>query len=201
MFLSADEIGSEVDSGHIRIEPFLPALLKPASYVLRLGDEFCKWRQGTEPIIPWSENAAARHLVPEGIKKCYTISMGEFVLGATLERISIPRDLIGLVSTLSHVARFGISIHRDSFWINPGFGAKVPTKLTLEISSHNSSPVKLEAGVPVCHLAFARTLALRQNTLPLRDSIYEGDHAPSGPKLYEEFAEVLPDLTVGGHTE
>ena len=191
MFLSANEIKAEIEAGRIGIDPYLPTLIKPVSYVLRLGSNIIKWAPSERPIRIWSESAGKDHLVRESLMPGHILPPGGFFLCGTLERIRVPEGLCGVIATLSHLARFGLCVHLNSFVISPGFGVNRMSHLTLELSSHNSAPVELQPGLPVCHILFARTEAGREARLPLSRSIYEGLDAPSGPMLYEEFCNIL----------
>lgn len=187
MFLSADEIRVEIEVGRLVIEPFIPELLKPASYVLRLGDRWRQWSHIKKPISVWTPDASRLHLQPELYTNEITLQPGIVVLGSTAETIGLPNDLVGIVSTLSHLARFGLSTHLQAFLVSPGFGAHTPTALTLELVSFNPSPLCIKTGMPVCHLAFTRTSSA-VSKLPLGRSIYEGHDSPAPPMLYEEFS-------------
>lgn len=192
MFLTANDIRDAVGSGQVVIEPFEASLLKPASYVLRFSNKWRRWIKSDEPILVWSGEASKNHLSPVETADEVLISPGEFVLASTTEAISLPRDLVGWISTLSHLARFGISIHNDSFLVSPNFGAGEPTPLTLEIHSTNPSPLRIKSGTPACHLAFARATSNPAAEIRLRKSIYEGREAPCEPMLYEEFTSNVP---------
>jgi dCTP deaminase len=191
MFLSASEIKAEIDAGHIGIDPYLPSLLKPVSYVLRLGSRVIKWTPSAKPIRIWSESAGKDYLVSELLTPGYILPPGGFLLSGTLERIRMPEGLCGIISTLSHLARFGVCVHLNSFVISPGFGMGKMSNLTLEIASHNSAPIELHPGLPLCHILFVRTEAVQGARLLLATSVYEGLEAPSGPMLYEEFSNIL----------
>jgi dCTP deaminase len=114
------------------------------------------------------------------------LSPGEFALAASLERISLPNHLAALLSTPSHLARFGVSSVLSSTVVHAGFGRVAPTALTLELHSLNPSPVRLLAGDPICNLSFlAVSGSLRSEA---SGSSYEGLDAPSGPHLSTEIA-------------
>ncbi len=186
MFLSASEIQELVTSGELLIAPFSPENLKPASYVLRLSNRWRKWFPSSEPIdltVPIDNDKLLSSIVTS---EYHILSNGEFCLGATIERLSMPPHLVGIVMPLSHVTRFGLSVGLGSFIVSPGFGATTPTSLTLELVTHNPSALKLRAGLPICHLAFMRVTPGR-NSRPLDRSIYEGREAPAGPLLAEEW--------------
>lgn len=191
MFLSDSDIVDQVEQGHLVIDPFQPELLKPASYVLRLGRQFLQWRCSKEPIDLWKPNASASFLDP-------SLSTGDIilkptvpVLGSTVEKVALPTQLVGFISVLSHLARVGVTINAGAFWVSPGFGKRESTSLTLEIVSFNPSPIRIKAGMPIAHLAFAEASpSLSKSDHLLNTSVYEGLCAPSAPMLYEEFSRV-----------
>jgi dCTP deaminase len=186
MFLSADEISNEIETGRLVVQPFARELLKPASYVLRISDRWRQWKVSKEPINTWSADSIEQHIEPVVQQNAFDIRPFQLVLASTIERIGMPSDLMGVLSTLSHLARFGICVHLNSCFVSPGFGNQVSTALALEIFSTNSSPIRLEAGMPVCHLAFARTTSAKDAGV-LSRSIYEGSDSLSPPRLFEEF--------------
>ena len=188
MFLSAHQIRQEIESGRIVINPFTPGLLKPASYVLRLGDRTCQWTRREEAINVWSPCAGEKHLGSVIRADDFILPSGGFALASTLERVSVPNDLVGIISTLSHLARFGLSVHANSFWVNPGFGMHTQTFLTLELASVNPSAIHLKSGIPVCHLSFARTSSKPTVENPLTRSVYEGRDPLAIPMLFEEYS-------------
>lgn len=73
----------------------------------------------------------------------YCLKPGAFVLAHTLERVCIPRDLVGLVEGRSSWARVGVSVHLTAPKIDPGFDATI----TLEIVNFGRAAVNLRAGV------------------------------------------------------
>ena len=186
MFLSASEIQDLVASGELLIEPFSPENLKPASYVLRLSNRWRRWFPSHEPIDLTASVDAGKHLSPIFTSEEYVLSNTEFCLAATIERLSLPPNLVGIVTPLSHVARWGLSVGLGSSIVSPEFGAITPTSLTLELAAHNPSPLKLRAGLPISHLAFMRVTP-GSDSRPLDRSIYEGQEAPAGPLLAEEW--------------
>jgi len=187
MFLSADQIEGAVRGGALRIEPFDRQLLKPTSYVLRLGDGFRRWDPAAGVVDPWAPDASSAALGAIERGPEIVLRPGEFVLAETLETISMPSHLVGLLSTLSHWGRFGLSADNGSWLVSAGYGAGAPTRLTLELVSTNPLPLRLRAGLPVCHLLFARADSAHGESGPLARSVYEGLETPSPPQLFEEF--------------
>lgn len=193
MFLSANDIAGKVAAGHVQCDPFDQRLLKPASYVLRLGSRFGILKPRSEPIRIWSERAGHDQLSFVDETDTFVLEPNAFVLATTLESVALPKDLVGFLSGLSHLARIGISIHLDAAIVSPLFGAGCPTRITLEISSHNPAPLILQVGMPICHLALATTTScsLASLSLDLQKSVYEGLPSPTGTLLYEEFRQII----------
>ena len=67
---------------------------------------------------------------------------GQFVLAQTLERVSIPNSLMGLIEGRSSYARIGIAVHATAPKIDPGFNGHI----TLEMTNFGGLPVTLRAG-------------------------------------------------------
>jgi dCTP deaminase len=191
MLLSADEIKSEIERGNLIIDPFDQRFFKPSSYLFRLGNRFRRWKKSTQPLKLWSPQSEINQIGE--IVKSSEISLypNEILLSCTLEAIQMPYDLVGILSTPSHLARFGISVNLNSTLVSPGFGADSPSKLTLEIVSFNPAIIQLKSGIPICHLIIFRISNAVKLSTELRNSIYEGREAPCPPLLFEEFKDLL----------
>jgi dCTP deaminase len=185
LLISGETIARERSEGRIAISPFDPTRIKSASYVLSLGRRFRRWSALSQPINIWSADAASRHLNSPVEAESVMLQPGEFILGSTLEAIGISGNLAGTISALSHIARFGISVHGGANFVNPGFGSRVPTQLALEIYNTNSSPIVLKAGIPFIHFRLHR---LESTAMINQPSIYEGADPLIAPKLFEEWS-------------
>lgn len=186
MFLSAAEIEVHIAKGDLKILPFSSDLLKPSSYVLRLGSRFGVWGPMESAIRPWSVSYGNEHLNVRDAKEILLLP-GDFVLANTEESVSLSKNLLGILATLSHVARCGVSVLCNSYIVNPGFGERQSTCLTLEISNHNRHEVLLEAGMPICHIAFANIGKNDYTASAMIHSVYEGELAPQGPRMPQEY--------------
>jgi dCTP deaminase len=194
MLLSASAIKEEVEGNAGLIDPFEERWLKPASYVLRLDSAIRRLKDSTEPIVLWGEDAKDPEVNDPEQCSAITIEPGKVLLASTLERVSMPLHLAGVIGTLSHLARCGVSVHCNSFLVSPGFGLASPTPLTLELTSVNSRPIVLDPTAPICHLMLMKVASPEQDPdldRPLEHSAYEGDKGPEGPKYVEEFGRVL----------
>lgn len=64
-----------------------------------------------------------------------------FVLAQTMEKVTIPNDLMGFVEGRSSWARTGLSVHLTAPKIDPGFSGNI----TLEIANMGNQLVRLTA--------------------------------------------------------
>lgn len=188
MWLSANQILSLARAGTIVMEPFDERLLKPASYVLRLGADCLVWRDLAKGIDLAEYRAKAEDYERLRTEDVF-LRPGTLLLASSLETLRLPADLIGVLSTLSHVARFGVSVLQSSAFVSPGFGHDTPTALTFEIVSSNPNPVRLRPGMPICHIGFQQVLEPGTPNAGLRRSIYEKRISPTPPMYSEEFQE------------
>lgn len=84
--------------------------------------------------------------VPSGGK--FALEPGAFVLGYTLEKVSLPNYLAARIEGRSSLARFGISIHQTAPTVQANFSGQ----LRLEISNVGPYTVLLEPGTRFCQL-------------------------------------------------
>ena len=96
--LSDGTIRRLVESGRIRIEPWEPAMLQPASIDLRLGGSFRVFESHKIQAI---DLAAPPRNVTEGVEiaddESFVIHPGEFVLGRTQEHVELPDDVVARI--------------------------------------------------------------------------------------------------------
>ena len=94
MLLSDRDINASLDSGRIRLDPLDRDLVQPASIDVRLDRLFCLFDNHRYPVIdPAADQAGLTHLVDVGADEPFVLHPGEFVLGATYERITLPDDV------------------------------------------------------------------------------------------------------------
>jgi dCTP deaminase len=149
--LSDGTIRRLVDEGRIAIEPWDESLVQPASVDLRLGDSFRVFHNHRVTAIDLREpprNLTEEVRIEEG--EPFAIHPGEFVLGNTLERVSIPDDVVARIEGKSSIGRLGLIVHATAGFVDPGFQGT----LTLEITNLTRVPIKLYAGLPIAQLSF-----------------------------------------------
>ena len=149
--LSDGTIRRLVEEGRIRIEPWDPGMVQPASVDLRLGPSFRVFHNHRVAAIDLDdppENLTESVVVEEG--EPFVIHPGEFVLGRTEEWVSIPDDIVARIEGKSSLGRLGLIVHATAGFVDPGFEGT----LTLEITNLTRVPIKLYAGLPIAQLSF-----------------------------------------------
>src|SRR5437868_2998067 len=95
-----------VEDGRIRIDPWDPKLVQPASVDLRLGDSFRVFHNYRASFIDLRkppENLTEEVVV--GSDESFVIHPGEFCLGRTLEWVELPDDIVARIEGKSRLAR------------------------------------------------------------------------------------------------
>jgi dCTP deaminase len=154
--MSDEEILQAMDAGEILIEPFSPEeMLGPCSVDLHLLDEFLVFEVGRviDPKEDNTSNQVTQLIKTDG--KPFIIAPGQFILASTVERITLSKSIAGTLEGRSSIARLGIIVHAAGL-VNAGTGIVKPSRLTLEVSCQNSSPVKLYPGMKIVQIIFHR---------------------------------------------
>jgi dCTP deaminase len=174
--LSDQTIVELVDAGRIRIDPWDPGLVQPASIDLRLGDSFRVFhnhRVATIDLRDPPANLTEEIVVPAG--EPFVIHPGEFCLGRTLEWVQIPDDIVARIEGKSSLGRLGLIVHATAGFCDPGFEGT----LTLELNNLTRVPIRLYPDLPIAQLSFM-TLdkpALKPYGSPGLGSHYQGQRA------------------------
>ncbi len=151
--LSDSDIRGAIKAGHISIVPLDEEAIGPCSIDLRLDNVFRVYHPGP-PVDIHAQKllAESTKLVNTG-KKPFMILPGQFILGQTIETVSLSSTYAGFLEGRSSIARLGIIVHAAGL-VNPGTGVKEPGHLTLEIFCENLSPVLLHPGMRIVQIMF-----------------------------------------------
>lgn len=154
MSLMSDvDVLDAMEKGEIGIEPFDRKLLGPDSLDIRLGNDILVSKTVGKTIDP---NRPENFFEGRKIDGSFTLEPGQFVLGTTVERISLSDTVAAQIEGRSSLGRLGIMVHMTAGIIHAGFGSKEPSTLTLEIYSVNPNSVYLHAGMKIAQLSFFR---------------------------------------------
>lgn len=188
MILSDKDIKEYVKKGRIKIKPKpnFEIQLGPSSLDLRLGNKFKVFNHTSKPYIDPKDEKTFKNLtkiVKASRKEPFVLQPNEFVLGATLEEVSIPKDLVARLEGRSSWGRLGVIVHATAGYIDPGFTGNP----TLEISNIGMLPVLLYPGARICQLAFEQMTSSAQ--IPYarkKDSKYFGDQEAQESKIHRD---------------
>jgi len=174
--LSDATILQYVQEGRIKVDPWDPRMVQPASIDLRLGDSFRFFQNHKVSAIDLRDppsNLTAEVVIPDG--DAFVIHPGEFCLGRTLEWVQIPNDIVARIEGKSSLGRLGLIVHATAGFCDPGFEGT----LTLELNNLTRVPIRLYPGLPIAQLSFM-TLdrpAARPYGSPGLGSHYQGQRA------------------------
>jgi dCTP deaminase len=150
--LTRTAILAEIEAGRIRVDPYSPDAVGPASIDLTLGDELRVLEPGPAPI-PMTEDADYRRYTRRvDFTAPFVLAPGATVHGISRERITLAPDLCGFLEGRSRFARLGLMIHVTSAFVQPG----VSNRQVLEISNVAGHPLELHPGVRVCQIVLLR---------------------------------------------
>ena len=153
MVLSDTTIRSEIDAERILIDPFDPDLIQPSSVDVRVDKRFRVFNNSRYPYIDVRQpmEDLTEPVEIEGDEP-FILHPGEFVLGQTLERVTLPDDLVARLEGKSSLGRLGLLIHSTAGFVDPSFEGD----LTLELSNVANLPVTIYYGMPIGQISFMR---------------------------------------------
>lgn len=187
MILSDRTIREEIEAGRIEIDPFDPACLQPSSVDLHVDAVFRVFHNARYPYIDVRkpmEDLTEVVQVKEG--EAFILHPGEFVLGATKERIRLPEDLVARLEGKSSLGRLGLLIHSTAGYVDPGWDGY----LTLELSNVANLPITIYPGMKIGQISFFRLTTPAETPYGSKGagSKYQGQRGPTPSKFFEEFA-------------
>ncbi len=186
MVLTDRSIREEIESGRIAIEPFDEDMIQPSSVDVRVDRRFRVFHNARYPFIDVRQpmDDLTELVVKEGDEP-FILHPGEFVLGQTLERVTLPDDLVARLEGRSSLGRLGVVIHSTAGFIDPLFRGHV----TLEISNLANLPIALYPGMRIGQLSFSlMTTPAERPYGAARGSKYSGQRLPTASRLYLDFA-------------
>jgi dCTP deaminase len=184
--LSDRTIRAEIEAGRISVDPYDASLVQPSSIDVRVDRRFRVFRNSRYPFIdvraPMDE---LTELVEVEDGEAFILHPGEFVLGQTLERITLPDDLVARLEGKSSLGRLGLLIHSTAGFVDPGFSGN----LTLELSNVANLPITIYEAMPIGQISFMRMDGPvdRPYGSETMQSKYQGQGEPTPSRFYENF--------------
>src|ERR1700749_2435897 len=186
MLLSDRDIRAEGEANRLTLEPWEPDLVQPSSIDVRL-DRFFRVFNNSQytHIDPSLQQDDLTTLVEPKGDEPFVLHPGEFVLGSTLEVVSLPDDLAGRLEGKSSLGRLGLLTHSTAGFIDPGFSGHI----TLELSNVAHLPITLWPGLNIGQLCLLRLTSPAEHPYGSAQagSKYQGQRGPTPSRSYQNF--------------
>ena len=186
MVLSDRTIRRLLEEGRIGIDPYAEALLQPSSVDVRVDRLFRVFRNSRYPFIDVKlEMEELTELVEVDAEEAFILHPGEFVLGSTLERITLPDDLVARLEGKSSLGRLGLLIHSTAGFIDPGWDGHV----TLELANGANLPITIYHGMKIGQISFLQMTEPAENPYgaDALGSKYQGQAGPTPSRYWQNF--------------
>lgn len=186
MVLSDRSIREEIERGRIVFEPFDDACIQPASVDVHLDSQFRVFRNIRKPYVDVREpQEDLTDLVCISGDEPLILHPREFILGSTLEKVTIADDIVARVEGKSSLGRLGLLIHSTAGYVDPGWSGH----LTLELSNVSNLPITLYYGMPIGQISFLRLTSPAEKAYGADGlgSKYQGQKEPTASRFYMNF--------------
>lgn len=186
MLLSDRDIKAELDAGRIGLDPFEAGMIQPSSIDVRLDRFFRLFDNHKYPFIdPAEDQPELTRFVEVEADQPFILHPGEFVLGSTFERVSLPDDVAARLEGKSSLGRLGLLTHSTAGFIDPGFSGHV----TLELSNVATLPIKLWPGMKIGQMCFFRLSSAAEKPYgsAAYSSRYQGQRGPTASRSFMNF--------------
>jgi dCTP deaminase len=186
VLLSDRDIHGEIAAGRLGIDPYDESLVQPSSVDVRLDNLFRVFNNTRYTHIdPAIRQDDLTTLVEPKEGEPFVLHPGEFVLGSTLERCSLPVDLAGRLEGKSSLGRLGLLTHSTAGFIDPGFSGHI----TLELSNVANLPITLWPGMKIGQLCLLRLTSPAESPYgsAKAGSKYQGQRGPTPSRSYQNF--------------
>jgi dCTP deaminase len=186
MLLSDRDIRAEVAAQRLQLDPWDAELIQPSSIDVRL-DRFFRVFNNSQytHIDPSQQQDELTTLVEPKDDEPFVLHPGEFVLGSTLEVVTLPDDLAGRLEGKSSLGRLGLLTHSTAGFIDPGFSGHI----TLELSNVANLPITLWPGMKIGQLCLLRLTSPAEHPYgsSKAGSKYQGQRGPTPSRSYLNF--------------
>ncbi|MDT7538544.1 MAG: dCTP deaminase [Actinomycetota bacterium] len=187
MLLSDRDLKAALAEGRMGLAPYDEAMVQPSSVDVRLDRYFRVFANHRythiDPAV--AQDDLTELLEPEG-EEPFILHPGEFVLGSTLEVITLGNDLAARLEGKSSLGRLGLLTHSTAGFIDPGFSGHV----TLELSNVANLPIKLYPGMKIGQICVLRLTSPSEHPYgsAIYGSRYQDQRGPTPSRSYLRFS-------------
>ena len=185
MVLSDRTISRLIEEGRIGIDPFDPSLMQPSILDVRVVRYFRVFRHSRYPYIDVKVEQEELTELVEADDEAFILHPGEFVLGSTLERVTLPDDLVARLEGKSSLGRLGLLIHSTAGFIDPGWDGHV----TLELSNVANLPITIYPEMKIGQISFVQLTEAAERPYGSAGigSKYQGQRGPTPSRYWQNF--------------
>jgi dCTP deaminase len=187
MVLSDRTIRRLLGEGRIGIDPYDESLIQPSSVDVRVDRYFRVFHNNRYPFIDVREEQEdLTELVEVEDESPFVLHPGEFVLGSTLERVTLPDDLVARLEGKSSLGRLGLLIHSTAGFIDPGWDGHV----TLELANVANLPITVYPEMKIGQLSFMQLSEPAEHPYGSDGlgSKYQGQRGPTPSRYWQNFS-------------
>ncbi len=186
VLLSDRDIRAQIDQGRVVLDPYDPEMVQSVRVVW--GPAAGVWAACCElgaQFVSAQDQPELTRLVEVESGEGFVLHPGEFVLGSTLEAVTLPDDLAARVEGKSSLGRLGLLTHATAGFVDPGFSGHV----TLELSNVATLPIVLWPGMKVGQLCFMRLTSASEHPYgsAVYGSHYQGQRGPTASRSFHNF--------------
>jgi dCTP deaminase len=186
MLLSDRDIKASIAEGRLALEPYDAGLVQPSSIDVRLDRYFRVFNNSRythiDPALQQDDLTTPVEPDDDGP---FVLHPGEFVLGSTLEVVTIPDDLAARLEGKSSLGRLGLLTHSTAGFVDPGFSGHI----TLELSNVANLPITLWPGMKIGQLCIFRLTTASEHPYgsAVYGSRYQDQRGPTPSRSYRNF--------------
>ncbi|MGE5041420.1 MAG: dCTP deaminase [Candidatus Levyibacteriota bacterium] len=188
MTLSDRDIKKALEEKRIIISPSpdLSTQLGSCSIDLRLGNVFRIFDHSKYPYIdPYKKDYSAEITKEVHLKdgSQFIMQPGDFVLAVTLEKVTIPDNMMGRLEGRSSLGRMGIVVHSTASIFDPGWNGRC----VLELGNMGRMAVALTPGMRICAMTFEQLSSSAEKPYHKRkDAKYVMQEGPIESKISQD---------------
>lgn len=186
MPLSDRDIRAELDSGRVRLTPYDPAMVQPASVDVRIDRFFRVFDNHKYAMIdPAEEQAELTREIAVDPDEKYMRTRGSSCSPRPTSRSPCPTTSPRASRARARWAAWGQATHSTAGFIDPGFTGHI----TLELSNVATLPVALWPGMKIGQLCFFRLSSPAQTPYGTgaNNNRYLGQRGPTASRSYLNF--------------
>ena len=170
----------------IQVDPLVEANIQPSSIDVRVDEFFRTFENHRYSYIdPRTPQPDLTTEVQADDDHPFILHPGEFVLGSTLEAITLADDVVARLEVKSSLGRLGLLIHSTAGFIDPGFSGHI----TLELSNVANLPIAIYPGMRIGQVSFYELTTPADNPYgsSAARSKYQGQRGPTPSRIHQDF--------------